>query len=94
MEEHHAVLRGRTFLAPGDDSGGPRRRLQAEARVWTFETSLQSSGQPVTVLWSGVDGATRNDWVGVYSPADGDDRDFLMYINVTDAPTYTAGHGR
>jgi hypothetical protein len=56
--------------------------------------TLTESGEEVTVHWDGIVDATVDDWIGVYSPPDADDRDFLNYINVTASPTFADGHGR
>lgn len=46
--------------------------LQNSPKISVTPTSLDHSGDLVTVSWSGINGPTSDDWVGVYSPANVD----------------------
>eukprot|EP00976_Prorocentrum_cordatum_P092547 1188999-Prorocentrum_minimum.AAC.2 len=88
----HLPLRNRPFVEPQR-----RRHLNENSpsvQLTVNTSSLQRSGDFVSVHWAGVSKPSVYDWIGVYSPEDSEDRDFLSYVNVTSASTWSAGEGR
>ncbi|KAK3255576.1 hypothetical protein CYMTET_35247, partial [Cymbomonas tetramitiformis] len=55
--------------------------------------TARMTGESMTVSWSGISTPTEFDWIGVYSPANASDRDFVHYVRATTAGTWALGFG-
>ncbi|XP_047319935.1 probable inactive purple acid phosphatase 2 [Impatiens glandulifera] len=55
--------------------------------------TLQKSGDPVTINWSGVDSPSNLDWLGIYSPPDSPSNHFIGYVFLSTSPTWQSGSG-
>ncbi|KAK1274201.1 putative inactive purple acid phosphatase 2 [Acorus gramineus] len=56
-------------------------------------TSLARSGDSVHITWSGLDSPNLLDWIGIYSPPDSPDDDFIGYVFLSKSPNWAAGSG-
>nr|WJJ62495.1 inactive purple acid phosphatase 2 [Fagopyrum tataricum] len=55
--------------------------------------TLQKSGETVQVQWSGVDSPSNLDWLGIYSPSNSSNPDFIGYFFLNSSSTWQSGHG-
>ncbi|VFQ92251.1 unnamed protein product [Cuscuta campestris] len=51
------------------------------------------SGDPITIRWSGIDSPSKLDWVGIYSPPDSSNKNFIGYFFLSSSPGWEAGSG-
>ena len=59
-------------------------------KVWPEE--VENAGQ-VTVLWEGIQNASKSDRIGYYCPYFDNPNHALDYIDVTKSPTWEEGYG-
>uniref|UniRef100_A0A0C9QQA8 Purple acid phosphatase n=1 Tax=Wollemia nobilis TaxID=56998 RepID=A0A0C9QQA8_9CONI len=58
-----------------------------------FPKTLNRSGDNVTLQWKGIPSPSDMDWLGIYSPADSADDNFIGYIFLSSCPTWKEGSG-
>lgn len=63
----------------------------AEVILTAAPLALQSSGDDVTISWSGVDSPTQFDWLGIYTPPESPDEQFIGYIRLSSCPSWNEG---
>ncbi|KAH8496579.1 hypothetical protein H0E87_019359 [Populus deltoides] len=56
-------------------------------------TTLQKSGDTVTISWSNVDSPSKLDWLGLYSPPDSPHDHFIGYKFLSSSPSWQSGSG-
>ncbi|CAN7003202.1 hypothetical protein Bca4012_052123 [Brassica carinata] len=62
----------------------------------TISFSLQTlnrSGDPVTIQWTGVESPSDLDWLGIYSPPESPHDHFIGYKFLSDSPDWKSGSG-
>lgn len=67
--------------------------LQPHATLVASPSTIQKSGDPVTITWSGVTGPKNTDWIGLYLSSGASDTDYLDFLYVDESPTYDDGYG-
>jgi len=58
---------------------GCLRSVDGKVSLVVSPTMLSASGSPLSVTWN-LDRSTQDGWMGVYSPADADDSEYLDYV--------------
>lgn len=56
-------------------------------------TTLAASGENVTITWKDVESPTAIDWLGIYTPPESSDEDFIGYIFLSSAAGWETGEG-
>ncbi|KAL5987316.1 hypothetical protein ACLOJK_038481 [Asimina triloba] len=54
---------------------------------------LNGSGQSVQIRWSGIDSPSELDWLGIYSPPNSSNSDFIGYVFLSSSATWRSGSG-
>ncbi|KAF9674378.1 hypothetical protein SADUNF_Sadunf10G0121100 [Salix dunnii] len=65
----------------------------SEVTISVTPTTLQKSGDIVTVSWSNVDSPSKLDWLGLYSPPDSPHDHFIGYKFLSSSPSWKSGSG-
>jgi len=58
-----------------------------------FSKTLLTNGEVVRIEWSGIAEISELDFIGLYTPPDADNHDYLELHNVTESSTWHAGQG-
>ena len=69
------------------------RQSDAASAVLTLKPNPVKNGGKVTVIWSGVNNSTSNDWIGYYCPKDDKAGHHLDYLKVDASSTWAKGYG-
>jgi hypothetical protein len=56
-------------------------------------TTLAASGDNVTISWKDLDSPTAIDWLGIYTPPESSDENFIGYIFLSSAAGWETGKG-
>ncbi|KAK4263554.1 hypothetical protein QN277_028948 [Acacia crassicarpa] len=67
--------------------------FQSQLSISLNSSSLSKSGDSVFIKWSGVDSPSDLDWLGIYSPPDSPNDQFIGYIFLSKSPTWKSGSG-
>ncbi|KAJ6324814.1 hypothetical protein OIU76_011998 [Salix suchowensis] len=65
----------------------------SEVTISVTPTTLQKSGDIVTISWSNVDSPSKLDWLGLYSPPDSPHDHFIGYKFLSSSPSWKSGSG-
>ncbi|KAJ6432217.1 hypothetical protein OIU84_019460 [Salix udensis] len=65
----------------------------SEVTISVTPTTLQKSGDTVTISWSNVDSPSKLDWLGLYSPPDSPHDHFIGYKFLSSSPSWKSGSG-
>ncbi|XP_028803632.1 probable inactive purple acid phosphatase 2 [Neltuma alba] len=67
--------------------------FQFQVSISLNSTNLSKSGDSVLIKWFGVDLPSDLDWLGIYSPPDSPNDQFIGYVFLSKSPTWKAGLG-
>lgn len=56
-------------------------------------TTLAASGDNVTISWNELESPTAIDWLGIYTPPESSDENFIGYIYLSSAAGWETGKG-
>ena len=56
-------------------------------------TALISSGATVNITWNGLESPTEFDWLGIYTPPESSDNNYIGYILLSSVSGWESGKG-